>query len=61
MSNELLSRIENLVELYHCEFMGHLQILLAGDIELSDKIFKKRQELDLEIRNLLLCKIGQER
>jgi len=59
IEREILSRVGNLVKLYRREFEGHLTILLCGEIEISDIIFKKREELDMEIRNLLKAKEGQ--
>jgi len=54
-------RVEAIVKLYHLEMMGHLHILFAGDVQTSDRISKRRQELDLEIRNLLKTKLGKSR
>jgi len=57
---EMLSRIKNLVKLYNRELEGHIEILLAGDFEMSDEIFRRRQALDLEIKSWLITEIGSK-
>ena len=57
---QMLSRVKNIVKLYHRELEGHLKILLTGDFNASDMIFEKRQDLDREIVSYLTTKIGKE-
>lgn len=57
--SDLAHEMLKLIEFYHCEMMGHLNILVSGDVELFKLISDKRRQLDVEIRNLLMTKVGQ--
>jgi len=61
MSDVISELITDIVKLYTAEMLGHIHILLAHDIEMSNEILKRRRQLDEEIRNLLIAKIGKEK
>ena len=50
---EMLSRIKAIIKLHHYEVKAHLEILLSGDIELSDRLFDERQLLDRKMTAIL--------